>query len=403
MPRRALLCVVAVAVAFVVAVPDVAAARPAWKTRIDRAVAGRSIGVSVLVEGRFLYRHHDRAKRVPASNEKLLLSMPLLDALGPDARLETIAVGTLEGRVVKDNLWLLGRGDPTVTGGGAYPRTLPFRPSRLGELARAIKRAGVRKIVGSVAGNTGYFARDWYAEGWSAQFAAEEVPLPTALTFDGNKSGDTHIADPERRAAASLTKKLRSIGVSVGGPPTAARAPRGLDRIATLRSRLMSRLLTFMNRKSSNFFAEVLGKRLGVERFGAPGTIAKGARAIRAWAATHGVEAVTYDSSGLSYRNRVAPVGVAKLLDAAEDAAWGDDLRRTLAGPDQGTLEDRLRGVRVRAKTGTLTNISTLSGWVWLERLDAWGNFSIMSRGMNKDTAAAIEDRVVRIVTNYAR
>jgi D-alanyl-D-alanine carboxypeptidase len=58
--------------------------------------------------------------------------------------------------------------------------------------------------------------------------------------------------------------------------------------------------------------------------------------------------------------------------------------------------------VKVRAKTGTLIDISALSGWVWMTKESAWGEFSIMSRGMSKSDAVAIEDRIVRIVANRA-
>jgi D-alanyl-D-alanine carboxypeptidase len=56
--------------------------------------------------------------------------------------------------------------------------------------------------------------------------------------------------------------------------------------------------------------------------------------------------------------------------------------------------------VKVRAKTGTLIDISALSGWVWLAKEGTWAQFSILSRGMSKTEAAAIEDRIVRIVAN---
>jgi D-alanyl-D-alanine carboxypeptidase len=58
--------------------------------------------------------------------------------------------------------------------------------------------------------------------------------------------------------------------------------------------------------------------------------------------------------------------------------------------------------VKVRAKTGTLIDISALSGWVWMAQESAWGEFSIMSRGMSKSEAVAIEDRIVRILANRA-
>jgi hypothetical protein len=39
---------------------------------------------------------------------------------------------------------------------------------------------------------------------------------------------------------------------------------------------------------------------------------------------------------------------------------------------------------------------------VWLAKEGAWGEFSIMSRGMSKSDAVAIEDRIVRIIANRA-
>jgi D-alanyl-D-alanine carboxypeptidase len=58
--------------------------------------------------------------------------------------------------------------------------------------------------------------------------------------------------------------------------------------------------------------------------------------------------------------------------------------------------------VRVRAKTGTLENVSALSGWVWLESSDEWAEFSILSSRMPNTTAKSIENKIVRLVANNA-
>lgn len=387
---------------FLSATPALAAG---WRDRIDKAIGRRSMGVSVRLDGALIYSHTDRTKRVPASNQKLLMSMPLLDQLSPGYRIPTFAAiprGSRDDGVVTGNLWLLGRGDPTVTDGGSYARSLYIRPTRLGTLARRIKAAGVKRITGRVFGSTGYFSHDWYAEGWKPDFPTEQVAMPTALTFDGNRAGDTHVADPERRAAQGLMKRLRKIGVRVDGPAAQGDAPPDLEVVSKVKSAPLKALLTHTNRRSSNFFAEVLGKRLGVETYGKPGTIAKGAQAIRSFAAGHGVELRAYDSSGLSYSNRVSPRGLSTLLAAAEREPWVGALRKTLAKGNQGTLEHRLGKIRLRAKTGSLERISSLSGWVWLKRLKAWAAFSIMSRGMDKSVAADIEDRIVRILSSAA-
>lgn len=366
--------------------------RAGWMRRIDGLVGDRPISVSVREAGRFLYRHDDTTPRIPASNEKLLLSMVLLDLLGPDHRIETAAaaLGVDQGGVVRGDLWILGGGDPEIT---RY---------RLGLLARRIAGAGVTRIEGSVLGSVDPFEHDWFAPGWRRYFPDRYVPLPSALTFEGNVARGVHIDDPERRAARALTRRLEARGVEVLGEPGAGKHPPGLVEIASIVSAPLQVLLTRQNVASSNFRAEVLGKLLGLAWFGAPGTIARGAAAIEAWADAHGVEVVANDASGLSYANRVTAEGLVTLLGQAEGSPWGLPLMESLPKPGAGTLEGRLAGVSVQAKTGTLTEVSTLSGWVWLERRAAWAEFSILATGMAAGAAKAIEDRVVRLLSRAA-
>lgn len=364
-----------------------------WMRRIDRLTAGRAISVSVREAGEFLYRRRDRDQRIPASNQKLLLSMALLDRLGPGFRFQTKVVGpALSKGVVRGDLWILGRGDPT-TGRRQIRR-----------LARKVVEAGVRRVRGSVMGSTSYFARDWWAPGWRWFFPTYYVALPTALTFQGNRSRDGHhVRDPERRAATYLTRRLEALGVRVSGNPGSGRPPGGLGELAVIRSAPLSEIVRLTNVWSSNFHAEVLGKRLGVASFGTPGSITRGAAATQKWASDHGASVTANDGSGLSYRNRVTATGMVRLLGTAEGLPWGDALRRSLPGGGWGTLQGRLEGVTVRAKTGTLIGVSALSGYVWLERRATWAEFSILSSGTSKSTAVRIEDAVVRLLSERAR
>jgi D-alanyl-D-alanine carboxypeptidase/D-alanyl-D-alanine-endopeptidase (penicillin-binding protein 4) len=364
-----------------------------WMRRIDRLTAGRAISVSVREAGAFLYRRRDRDQRIPASNQKLLLSMALLDRLGPGFQFETRVVGPdLSEGVVRGDLWILGRGDPTIG------------RRQIRRLARKVVDAGVRRVRGSVMGNTSYFARDWWAPGWRWFFPTYYVALPTALTFRGNRSKDGHhVRDPERRAATYLTRRLEALGVPVAGDPGAGRPPGGLGELAAIRSAPLGEIVRVMNVWSSNFHAEVLGKRLGVASSGTPGSIARGAAATERWASDHGASVRARDGSGLSYGNRVTAKGVVRLLGIAEGLPWGETLRRSLPGGGWGTLQGRLGGVTVRAKTGTLIGVSALSGYVWLERRATWAEFSILTAGSSKSTAVRIEDAVVRLLSERAR
>ncbi len=361
-----------------------------WMARIEEVVGRRDVSVSVGGDGAFLFGIEPAAPRIPASNEKLLLSMAMLARLGPSFRMRTIvAADGPVGRVVRGDVWLLGRGDPEVG-----RRTIL-------SLARRVAAAGVERIRGRVLGSTAYFRRDWDAPGWNDR-ARDYVARPTALVFDGNVDERGNVRAPELRAAAALERELERLGVMVVGRPGSGRPPDGLTPIARAASRTLRALLAKTLRPSDNFYAEVLGKRLGVATTGPPGTIASAASAIRAFALANGVEVDVHDSSGLSYANRVTTEGVVRLLWAAEDAPWGADLLEVLPTGGQGTLRHRLADVRVRAKTGTLTEVSALSGWVWLERLGTWAAFSILSQGMSKAVASDLEDAIVRILQERA-
>jgi D-alanyl-D-alanine carboxypeptidase/D-alanyl-D-alanine-endopeptidase (penicillin-binding protein 4) len=375
------------------AAPAATAAPPRWIQDIEEAIGERDMSVAIGFDGAWLHRHGAWKQRAPASNQKLLFSMALLQrsSLSTRIRTQVFAKGPTTNGVLRGNLWIVGRGDPAVD------------RVTMNALARAIAETGIRKVRGRVMGATTGFQRDWWAPGWRDYFPEDYIALPTALTFEGNQDGrGVHIRDPERRAARSLTNKLRLRGVPVTRDGGAGVLPTGLRHIVTLRSDPFQVLLGRMNRTSRNFYAEVLGKWLGGLVTDSAGSIAMGARAIEGFATARGLSVVAHDASGLSYWNRIRPQDLVRLLWFAETRPWGRALRAGLPTGDQGTLEDRLIGVRVRAKTGSLTKISALSGWVWLETEGAWGEFSIMSRGMSKSVAAAIEDRIVRIVANRA-
>lgn len=363
--------------------------RAVWMKAVDAATAGRSMSVTVADDGLFVYRRADTTPRAPASNEKLLTSMTVLNAVGPDRQIVTrAAAANVADGVVNGNLWILGGGDPTVT------------TTRIGVLADRVKAAGITSIKGRVMGSIRYFSHDWWAPGWKPDFPRDEVALPTALTFNANTLHGIHIRDPEYLAAVALTNRLRAIGVHVTGKPGAWTPGVPLSTIASITSAPMSDLLRWVDVPSWNFGAETLGKLVGAVRYGVPGTIGKAASAIRAFTASRHVSVSAYDSSGLSYDDRITTVGMVRLLIDAESAPWGDALRMALPLPGQGTLAGRLGGLRVRAKTGTLDNVSALSGWVWVTSEQRWAEFSILSSGYTP-TLKHVEDTIVRLIANH--
>jgi D-alanyl-D-alanine carboxypeptidase/D-alanyl-D-alanine-endopeptidase (penicillin-binding protein 4) len=139
-----------------------------------------------------------------------------------------------------------------------------------------------------------------------------------------------------------------------------------------------------MNLVSDNFYAEMLLKQVGARVRGA-GTTADGARVARQELRERGVPVdgvKIVDGSGLSSYNRLTARALAALLISA----WSDPAIKNafvtslpVAGVS-GTLEDRMTSWpaygRVRAKTGTTSTASALSGYVRSEYV-----FSVLQNG----------------------
>jgi D-alanyl-D-alanine carboxypeptidase/D-alanyl-D-alanine-endopeptidase (penicillin-binding protein 4) len=330
---------------------------------------------------------------VPASNQKLLLAMALFDNLGQDFRIPTIAAARRpRGSVLEGDLWVVGRGDPTLTDHQPWFWGSSVRATTLADLAARIKSAGIETIDGRIMGATGYFAHDLFAPGWQPYVARQYVELPASLSMNGNFSGT---ARPERAVAAALGRELERAGVTVRGSAGSGKPPAVLTRVAAVRSVPLAKIVAFMNQTSNNFFAEMLGKLLGATRYGPPGTIRSGARAVESWVRSRGLDTVAHDSSGLSYKNRVSARTMVRLLALAEGSPWLRALRSGLPAAGEGTLLSRLSGVNLRAKTGTLFNgASALSGWIRRPEGRGWIEFSILGHG----TPKTLEDGIVRVL-----
>ncbi len=368
---------------------DPAVVSTAWGRSIDRLIGPRQVSVAVRVGTRLVYTHLATVRSTPASNQKVLLSMTALSELGPGYRIPTDAAvirGSLHKGVVNGDLWIVGHGDPE------------FDDAAAGDLAAKLRVAGIRRITGAVIGDTGGFLRDRHAPGWHPM-ALDNIGLPTALSFDHNAGPTRYVLTPERGAARAVTAGLRGEGIEVGGSPRTAIPTDVLKPVASVRSAPLAAILRRQNINSDNLDAETLSKVLGA-KFGGEGSIAAGASVIQAWLHDRGVQANVMDASGLSYRDRISTLGLSGLLASALRRPWGGFLRASLPAPGQGTMRDRLAGIAVRAKTGTLAQgISALSGYLRL-RSGPTASFSILSRGVTKDVAIRLEDRIVRTLSS---
>jgi D-alanyl-D-alanine carboxypeptidase/D-alanyl-D-alanine-endopeptidase (penicillin-binding protein 4) len=311
---------------------------------------------------------------MPASNEKLAVTYAALTALGPGFRIETTLLGAGEqaGSTWRGDLFLKGYGDPSLS------------TANLASLARQVRAQGITQVSGRVLGDESWFDARRTAPGWKAAFYIQESPPLSALIVDRGRVGRSTSGDPAVAAAQLFRAALLRAGVRVAGAAAHGTAGDTAVPLASIDSPPLSRLVHWMDQESDNFVAEMLLKQLGAVQ-GTRGTTAGGVGVVTGLLAQAGVPmngVRIVDGSGLSMLDRMTANALVTLLAAM----WNDPGVRfellaalPLAGRT-GTLDHRMRagpaaGV-VRAKTGTTTNASALSGFV-----DQRYVFSILQNG----------------------
>lgn len=369
---------------------DVRELRVRLATLSDRLSERSSAYVRDLDTGQTLYARKAGAFRIPASNEKLLVTAAALLAHGPSGRVATtVLAGAVpdDRGVVAGDIALVGGGDPYLSS------------ARLRVLARRLEEAGITRIGGRVLGDDSAFdeRRGSYDSGWL--YDSDLGGSLGALVVDGGQG-----ADPGLYAADRFRSILRRTGIDVTGRAGSGPLPGEAVTLTRVVSAPMSRIAMRINVPSDNFAAEMLLKELGAE-FGSGGTTPAGVDVVDATLGALGVEARMADGSGLSRVNRVRARELVDLLDAMEDASGSEALWLSLprAGLD-GTLADRMDDTsaegQCRAKTGTLSDVSALSGYC----ATAGGHlvaFSLIENGMSTHTAKAVEDRMVEAIARY--
>ena len=359
----------AVAAALVLACTCPAAAAASLQSSLERALRVPYVSLSAtgavvvdLSTGTTVYSRNGSLPLIPASNEKIAVTYAALTALGSGFTIETDALG--EGRQAGTtwlgDLVLKGYGDPTLSS------------SDLADLARQVRAAGITRVSGRVLGDESWFDSRRTAAGWKAAFYLNESPPLSALIVDRGRVGRYTSRDPALAAAQLFRAALIRVGVHVSGAAAHGAADEAAAPLGEVDSPTLGAIVRWMDRVSDNFTAEMLVKELGAVQSGR-GTTAAGVGVITGLLAEAGVPLAgvrLVDGSGLSLLDRLTPNALVSLLSVM----WNDDdvrlelLSSLPVAGRTGTLHDRMRtgpatGI-VRAKTGTTSNASALSGFV---------------------------------------
>ncbi|WP_093212378.1 D-alanyl-D-alanine carboxypeptidase/D-alanyl-D-alanine endopeptidase [Sediminibacillus albus] len=410
----------------------------------DQRLNGTVTGVSIrkAETGELLFSHEGNTRLHPASNMKLLTSAAALEKLGPDYQFSTevLTDGQTKGKVLDGNLYLKGKGDPTLL------------KEDLNQFAADLKGKGITKIKGDLIGDDSWFDdirlsqdlnwsdepfytgaqvsaltispdddydagtviievmpsddidspaivratpendyitivnnTEMIAEGGTKDISIEREHGTNNIIIEGemplngtNSKSWSSVWEPSGYALDVFKQSLTEHGISFIGKSTvkAAETPDNARLLTSKKSMPLEELLIPFMKLSNNGHGEILTKEMG-RVFKDEGSWDKGLEVIKDAVVDLGVSPKTIqlrDGSGMSHKTYIPANDLTQLLFSAQQRSWYPAFENSLpvAGMTErlvgGTLRSRMTAEptkgNVIAKTGSLTSVSTLSGYV---------------------------------------
>ena len=362
---------------------------PAWPGnvagRIDRLLGNElfnrsQVGLMVydLTADSAIYCHNERQLLRPASTMKVVTAIAAIDRLGGSFQFKTTLsyTGAIEDGVLNGEVYLVGGFDPR------------FNSDDMGSFVDGIRRMGIDTIRGRIVADKSMKDADMLGEGWCWD---DDNPVLSPLLISRRDVFVKRFVD-----------RLRDEGVVVEADTVAGRQPGGAYEVGT-RTHTIDQVLMPMMKESDNLCAEALFYQLGASTGAHPATARDARTVVRRLVEKVGLRPSDYriaDGSGLSLYNYVtAELEVMLLRYAYQNTNIYMHLLPSLpvAGED-GTLRRRMRGTftsgNVKAKTGSVTAISSLAGYCTA----ANGHvlcFAIINQGIRRGSEGrAFQDRV---------
>ena len=319
----------------------------------------------------------------PASTEKIATVGTALKVFGPNHVFTTALQGTrplprsahwhgLTQAVYGGALVVVGGGDPSLRAAG------------LTSLLSPIPRSGVKSVFGGLWLDVSLLDSVRTAPGWKPEWLGTEVGPLSAFMYEQNlsRTDSAYLQNPDTGNLSIVNDWLKAHGVTVHGGVHVGRPAGTLSTLATVSSQPLSVLGTTTLQDSVNTWAEMLLKDVGVSA--GEGSTHHGLQVVRSTVAAVGGDlGVAYDGSGLSQLNRKSAAQELGTVRGLATSSIGPALLAELpVSCTNGTLKRRLCNLTglVHAKTGTVTSVSALTGYV----LDGSGNrlwFSVQVQG----------------------
>jgi len=212
------------------------------------------------------------------------------------------------------------------------------------------------------------------------------------------------VENPTLYALSAFQELSARQGIVLKGSARRGAVPKEAREIFRFESKPLAAIVRDMNKHSNNFMAETLLKTLGAELQGTPGTTRKGLEVVRGYLERIGVSTgnlTLVDGSGLAHDNRATARSLVRTLQAMNEdfELWPEFLSSLPVAGIDGTLQRRFRQEdlmrKVRAKTGKIAGVATLSGYAVNEADEAFA-FAILINDYRcgTETIKQLMDRV---------
>lgn len=368
----------------------------AYDTLLQRTQLG--LHVIDLTTAEVLYARNAHQRMRPASTEKVATAVAALDLLGPDYKLTTqlLSSAGITGSTLDGDLYLKAVMDPLLS------------VADVRSLANQLKSAGIYTIAGRLIADTSFKDADEYGWGWCWD---DDNPTLSPLLCEGRPV----LVD-------QLMSALRAAGITVSRGTSIGTTPTGVRPLATV-SRPLTAVLRPMLKESDNLCAEAVFYQIAkaysiYSRLNASTksySRKNGAAAVTAvinkshlpqWGGREGTSTVA-DGSGLSLYNYQTPAAFTCLLAYATtrpEAILNPLMSALPIASVDGTLKNRMSGTaaaaNVRAKTGTVTAVSSLVGYTTQRSTGHLIAFAIMNQGIERSSEGrALQDKICALLS----
>ena len=331
-----------------------------------------------------IFCHNERQLMRPASTMKVITAITALSRLGGSYQFKTdlCYTGEVDSCTLRGDVYCVGGFDPR------------FNNDDLRAFVEGIRRMGIDTIRGSIYGDKTMKDNNPYGEGWCWD--------------DDNPTLSPLLLSRKDQFLPKFYSELREAGIYLTGSLGEKRKPEESNCIVR-RFHTIDQVLMRMLKESDNLYAESMFYQIAASTGNRPATSKSARSVIQQLVNKVGLNGSRYkfaDGSGLSLYNYVsAELEVKMLRYAFHDQNIYNHLLPALpiAGTD-GTLRKRMTGAftrgNVHAKTGTVTGISSLCGYLTA----ANGHhlcFAIINQGvMHHKNGRRFQDKVCTILAS---